>query len=254
MGLGIRTKANEVKDRARRSITRVLFGGKGARQREFQRVYKNRMWGSGGGDEFFSGVGSRGEAVDAYSSNISSLLLQHQAELGRPLRIVDLGCGDFVVGQRLLSYLPQSIYVGCDIVPELVARNQKTFGGASITFQVLDMVNDPIPEGDVCLVREVFQHLSNAEILETLPKLAHRFVYVTEAQPKVLDGPINPDKAAGAHIRFDWRTGRGRGVELDQPPYNLKTREVFRTGSSSEQYIVTQQLLREPPAFAPERP
>ena len=53
---------------------------------------------------------------------------------------------------------------------------------------------------------------------------------------------MNPDKAVGADVRFDWRTGRGRGVELSQPPYGLKTQEVFRAFVQDNEVIVTERI------------
>src|SRR6266700_922467 len=84
-----------------------------------------------------------------------------------------------------------------------------------IEFRLLDIVSADLPIGDIFLVRQVFQHLSNQEIACTLPKLQkYRHVYVTEAQPIVREGKINFDKPTVKGIRFDWTTGRG--VELDQ--------------------------------------
>ena len=56
-------------------------------------------------------------------------------------------------------------------------------------------------------------------------------------------GPANPDKAAGADVRFDWATGRGRGVELDLPPYNALAVEVFRAFAPPHEVIVTQRTI-----------
>jgi SAM-dependent methyltransferase len=143
--------------------------------------------------------------------------------------IVDLGCGDFWVGARLLEQLPSAKYVGCDVVPELVEYNQRTFGSDRIQFRLIDMVREDIPAGTVCLVRQVFQHLSNQEIASTLPKLRkYPHIYVTEGYPILREGKVNPDKPTGEDVRFDWRSGRGQGVELDQPPYNLVLGEVCR--------------------------
>src|SRR5215831_15041014 len=148
--------------------------------------------------------------------------------------IVDLGCGDFWLGASLLERLPSVKYIGCDAVPQLVEYNRKTLGSNRIEFRLLDIVSADLPIRDICLVRQVFQHLSNQQIACTLPKLQkYRHVYVTEAQPIVREGKINPDKPTGKGIRFDWTTGRGRGVELDQSPYNLDVDEVCRVAATA---------------------
>ena len=54
----------------------------------------------------------------------------------------------------------------------------------------------------------------------------------------------HPDKAAGADVRFDWKTGRRRGVELDRAPFNATVVEVFRTFGPPHEVIITQQVIR----------
>jgi hypothetical protein len=56
-------------------------------------------------------------------------------------------------------------------------------------------------------------------------------------------GPVNPDKPTGADVRFDWYAGRGRGVELGEPPFCLSTREVFRTCERPNEIIITERVF-----------
>src|SRR6267143_6240182 len=66
-----------------------------SRAEVFAETYEKHVW--GGGNEPFSGGGSRGPVVDAYVEAVLGFIEQ------RGLRsIVDLGCGDFHVGQRLV--------------------------------------------------------------------------------------------------------------------------------------------------------
>jgi hypothetical protein len=215
------------------------------RRRTFQSVYRDHLWGDDGNSAFFSGVGSRGNHAQSYVKAMVPLLARHAIEAREDLVIVDLGCGDFAIGSALITSLKRVRYVGCDIVPELVAYNRGKFESENIKFQILDIVNDVLPDGDVCLLRQVLQHLSNSEISAVLPKLAnYKYVYVSEGQPLIHEGIPNPDKAVGAEVRFDWRTGRGRGVELDLPPWNLELQEVTRTNStgSANESVVTYRI------------
>ena len=50
-------------------------------------------------------------------------------------------------------------------------------------FGILILVSDPLPEGDVYLIRQVLQHLSNAEILRFLERMLGKHVYVSEGHP-----------------------------------------------------------------------
>ena len=199
------------------------------RRSTFQSVYRNRQWGTDGESQFFSGAGSRGVALRAYVESMAPVIASHIDDFGSTITLVDLGCGDFSVAAGLLERLPPLHYIGCDVVPELIAYNRKRHQFDNVEFRVLDIVSEELPPGDVCLIRQVFQHLSNRDISTILPKLRkYRHVYFTEGQPLACEGKVNPDKFTNANVRFNWRTGRGRGVELDKPPFNLIVEEVCR--------------------------
>ena len=212
------------------------------RRAAFQRTYAGREWGTDGVSTFFSGVGSHGAVAQTYVEVMRRELAGLRAVLGRPLRILDVGCGDFNIG-RGLTEDGDDRYLGCDLVPELIEHNARRFGSGRVSFLTLDAVSDDLPDADVCLVRQVLQHLPNADILRIVAKLKRfAFVFVTEGQPKIVEGDVNPDKPANSDVRFDWRTGRGRGVELAQPPYNLQLRRVCALERPAE-IIVTDQVL-----------
>lgn len=243
---GLKRRARNVVDpvsRAVEKLTRVNLSESEVRRRIFQDVYQRNLWGNDGGSKFFSGIGSRGDAADVYVRHMTELLRDHAKERGGPLTIVDLGCGDFQVGRALLEQLPGMNYVGCDIVPELVAHNNAAYGNGRVRFCQLDLVSDPLPAGDVCLVRQVLQHLSNADIQSFFQRADYPWIYLTEGHPALRTGTVNPDKAAGHEVRFDWRTGRGRGVELDRPPFNLATEEMFRVPAMQHEVIVTERVF-----------
>jgi glycosyltransferase involved in cell wall biosynthesis len=216
------------------------------RRKTFQAVYRDKLWGTDAASRFFSGVGSRGEPAVSYVDAMAAVISTELKDLQRAAIIVDLGCGDFSIGATLLERLPTLKYVGCDVVPELIEHNREQYGSERIRFETIDIVSHDLPDGDICLVRQVFQHLSNRDIADVLPKLRkYRCVYVTEGQPILREGPINPDKPPNAEVRFDWRTGRGRGVELDQPPWNLAIEEICRVpGPAHDKEIIITYRLR----------
>jgi hypothetical protein len=202
------------------------------RRLAFSRVYRKGAWGSDG-QRFYSGDGSRGAPVDAYVEAVSR-------ELDNPDTIVDLGCGDFTVGRELVKRFPNARYIGCDIVPAIIKHHQQAYGSDRVSFRGVDMVSGPIPAGDVHLVRQVFQHLSNADILRSLDNLrGSPCLIVSESQPLVRTGPVNPDKQAGGDVRFNTHTGVGAGLELDKPPFNRKLEELCRVKMPGSEEIVT---------------
>lgn len=214
------------------------------RRRVFRDIYKHGLWGSSKDSPYYSGIGSRGVAASSYSENIAFRLNSLAAELDRPITVVDLGCGDFEVGRELLTRVPALNYVGCDIVPELISHLSERNTNHCVQFKILDIVSEELPAGDVCLIRQVLQHLSNADIKCVLSKLGkYKKTFITEGYPVVPEGLVNPDKPVGFDVRFDWRTGRGRGVELDKEPFDVPTREICRVFASPQEVIVTFESL-----------
>ncbi|MGH3614025.1 MAG: class I SAM-dependent methyltransferase [Pseudonocardia sp.] len=195
----------------------------------FTSIYLKNKWGGARG-EFCSGSGTSGRVgADRYVDVVAGVFAD-QARNG--LRVVDLGCGDFQIGRRLAGLADH--YIGVDVVKSLVDHNRVTFGSEKIDFQHLDIVTDPLPEADICLVRQVLQHLSNAQIAIVLQKLCmYRCVLITEHHPA--DGPTvvpNVDKVHGADIRlYD-----GSGVYLSEAPFDIPSARL--------------QLLLEVPASA----
>ena len=225
-----------------RSGLRLISSPRQRRRQAFRQVYKDNVWGTDPQSKFFSGAGSRGIPMEHYVEQMASLIRHHSSELARPLTIVDLGCGDFQVGRALLSQLPGITYIGCDIVPELIAHNSRTYADQRTSFRQVDIVTDPLPAGDICLIRQVLQHLSNSDIDAFLKRAEYPYLYVTEGHPIQQTGLPNPDKPTGHDVRFDWQTGKGRGVELNLPPFGLVTSEVFRATNPPTEVIITERV------------
>ncbi|RXG27540.1 class I SAM-dependent methyltransferase [Leeuwenhoekiella palythoae] len=179
-----------------------------------QQVYAKKLWGSGNTD-FFSGEGSHDtETVQAYLKAVIGFFKNLEA----PPVVCDLGCGDFNVGKELVPYT--QAYKAVDIVPELIAHNQKTFTSKQLMFHTLDIAKDTLPEGDCALLRQVLQHLSNAEIQAIVNKLyAYRYVILTEHLPDQEFTP-NIDIISGQGIRLKKKSG----VALQAPPFNFKVK------------------------------
>jgi hypothetical protein len=205
-----------VLEQRRRLRQRALerdFAGKSL-QEAFSAIYRRGLWGQTGDDGFYSGRGSHDAAVvDDYVQAVAAFI----AELPARPDAVDLGCGDFNVGRRLRPLCAG--YVACDIVPELVERNRACF--ADTEFRCVDIVRDALPAGDIAFVRQVLQHLSNAQITGVLGKLAaYRWVVITEHLPDSPGFVANIDKPAGHQIRLDRQPPSG--VVPTLPPFDWR--------------------------------
>jgi SAM-dependent methyltransferase len=177
----------------------------------FTKVYIKGMWGGDPGT-FFSGPGSNDEAARPYADFVIQFMTEHNVT-----SVVDLGCGDFRVGSLIAA--SGVSYTGVDVVEPLIAQNRRRHAGPIVRFQCADITSDALPDGELCLVREVFQHLSNAQVRAVLARLAkYKFALITEVHPEDLQHyQINRDKPHGATSRLVHYSV----LCLDHPPFNV---------------------------------
>lgn len=180
-----------------------------------EQVYAMKLWG-GNNSDFYSGEGSHlAEIVDPYINVLTAFLTSFDT----PLTICDLGCGDFNVGKELVKHTAK--YIAIDIVSDLITRNKETFQAENLTFHCRNISEDELPTADCAILRQVLQHLSNAEIQRILNKLtAFKYVILTEHIPEGNFTP-NIDIIAGQGTRLKKQSG----VNLLAPPFNLKVME-----------------------------
>ncbi|MFN1835636.1 methyltransferase domain-containing protein [Balneola sp. MJW-20] len=180
-----------------------------------EQIYKKNLWG-GSGQDFYSGTGSHDPGlVEPYVEATSDFL----RSFDEALVVCDQGCGDFNIGRQLVQYTRK--YIAVDIVEDLIMRNREKFKNRKVDFQCLDLALDPLPSGDCALLRQVLQHLSNAEIKRIVAKLQpYKYVIVTEHVPEG-DFNANLDILSGQGIRLKKQSG----VDLTAPPFNLKVKE-----------------------------
>lgn len=139
------------------------------------------------------------------------------------LTFVDLGCGDFQVGLKLLPLC--SHFTGVDIVKPLIDNLSKEFFQlGNVNFIHMDLINEELPDADVCFLRQVLQHLSNEQILKILQKLnKYRYVFLTEHYPSDNDKILpNLDKTHGGGIRLTSNSG----VYITMPPFNIPDNKI----------------------------
>ncbi len=186
-----------------------------------EQVYAMKLWGDNK-SKFYSGVGSHHpEIVNPYIDVITSFLTSFK----NPLIVCDLGCGDFNVGKELVKYTKK--YVAVDIVTGLIEYNKEKFKQKNLEFHCLDIAVDDLPAGDCALLRQVLQHLSNAEIQSVVNKLNNfKYVVLTEHLP---EGHFVPNKEiiSGQGIRLKKQSG----LNLLAPPFNFKIKEEKQLSS-----------------------
>ena len=184
----------------------------------FKEIYLNKLWDPDPEKsryKFCSGSGSHfPEFVDNYIHEIEKFLLS------LPIKpdVVDLGCGDFVVGSKIRKLCNN--YIAVDIFDELIDFNKKKYKDLKVDFRVLDITHEELPHGDICFVRLVLQHLSNESIINFIEAIKNKYKYliITEHFPMSKNFIANVDKPTGPDIRFYDESA----VILTDPPFNLK--------------------------------
>jgi SAM-dependent methyltransferase len=132
--------------------------------------------------------------------------------------VVELGCGDFRVGRMIARSGVR--YTGVDGEESVIARNRELYQKRKVRFYARDVIQDELPDGDLCLVGELFQHLSNSEIRLALLKLRKKYKYivVTDYQPPydklIPNRDLSHDRSTRIH--------RDSGLDLRKPPFNMQ--------------------------------
>jgi SAM-dependent methyltransferase len=185
----------------------------------FSEIYQSGEWGKAQ-DQYDSGAGSsENRFIEPYCAVVSAFV----AGLNRDgITIVDLGCGDFRVGRGVLAVCENRLakYIAVDIVSSLIEHNQRHHQTDKVEFVCQNIIDEDLPKGDLCFVRQVLQHLSNEQVQQILAKISqsYRYAFITEHQPTHETNVVpNLDKPHGGDIRlFD-----GSGVYIGKPPFLL---------------------------------
>ncbi len=183
----------------------------------FNEIYEKNLWGNSGkaSRQYYSGVGSHdGSIVIPYIEAVQDLLTEFDTKPD----VVDLGCGDFFIGSSIRSFCGS--YTACDVVEPLISYNKSKFKNLNVDFKHLDITKDTIPSGDMLIVRQVLQHLSNKDISRFVESINsnYKMLLLTEHLPFEKNFKPNIDKESGQNIRLDFNSG----VDLTVEPFNLK--------------------------------
>jgi hypothetical protein len=183
----------------------------------FDRVYNTNAWSGGDAVMPASGVGSTGRYVVEYCTLIETVIRAHNVST-----IADLGCGNFNTG-KVLAAMAES-YTGVDIAQPVIESNTRVHASGHVQFLRADLTRDVLPPADAAIVRQVLQHLTNAEVGAVLSNVLRTYslAIVTE---HIYTGP-------GAKPNLDIPHGPGTrvplksGVLIDQAPFNVRAAVV----------------------------
>jgi len=129
----------------------------------FGLIYKYNYW---GGASSRSGRGSEGAQADQKIEFISELVEELLVQ-----NVLDIGCGDLYWMRHVVPRLGR--YLGVDVVPALIARNQQTYRGEHIHFLCADLTRanpedfksiSALGPWDLIMALDIFGHLLNREM------------------------------------------------------------------------------------------
>ena len=121
------------------------------RAARFERIERTNLWGAAGS---VSGLGSEDIATAAIREALPLLVRRLGVR-----SLLDAPCGDAGwIGRVKLD----ADYTGVDIVPSLVAANNRRVAGGELAgrFLVADITRDALPRADLILCRDCLVHLS----------------------------------------------------------------------------------------------
>jgi hypothetical protein len=167
-------------------------------QEIFSRIYRDNAWGD---DESRSGPGSTKARAADFSGDLIALLKRLHTRV-----LLDAACGDFAWAGVVADAVEQ--YIGVDVVPDVIATNQREHAGRGRRFECADLAEDGLPRADVILCRDCLVHLSFADIQRTIANFARtgsRYLLTTTF--------------IGRGRNDDITTGEWRPIDLQAVPF-----------------------------------
>lgn len=214
----------------------------------FSKIYDTNQWGGEGAKNFYSGEGTYFKDVQVYIDAVSDFIKENNIKT-----VCEIGCGDFNVSGELLKRIDVN-YTGLDVVPSLIDHLNNNYQSKNINFLCVDASSTQakIPTVDLCIIRQVLQHLSNESILKILENTKHiPNLLITEHLP-VNPGEINGDKVTNGYIRLQNKIPSG--VYLEQAPFsktikkellNLRLDDKNHLGELIDAQLVTSWVVNE---------
>jgi hypothetical protein len=185
----------------------------------FTRIYMQNTW---GGRVSRSGTGSEGDFATQKIGLLRNLI--EQLEISS---ILDIGCGDMYWMRDVISVQgsrPILRYLGIDVVPDVIAVNQRSYGTEHARFLAGDLTQPgrdaaldlrlTAEPWDLVMVLDVFGHLINAEVDAMLDCLFNRcrarYLLVTNR------------RGAGAYLTRE--KSRLEGIDVSLHPHFIQRR------------------------------
>ncbi|MEA3444084.1 MAG: class I SAM-dependent methyltransferase [Bacteroidota bacterium] len=166
----------------------------------FSLIYARNLWGN---DESVSGPGSTLHATNKIRDTLPRLFNRLEIK-----SILDIPCGDFNWMKHIA--LGNIHYLGADIVPELIEKNQQLYRTKNRDFITLDIITDKLPKVDIVFCRDCLVHLKNQDVIKALSNIKNSgTTYLLTTQ--------FPDHKTNSELSTDY----WRPINLEEKPFSL---------------------------------
>jgi SAM-dependent methyltransferase len=177
----------------------LVYSRKWFSQRTFSAIYKTNIWDS---QESVSGKGSELRSTSVIREQLPIIIANYNIQ-----SMLDVPCGDY---NWMKTVQKSCIYIGGDIVAELIEKNLKLYSSDKVQFMQIDITKDTLPKVDLIFCRDCLQHLSYKKVAEALSNFKNsgsKYLLVT-SYPKTW-------------INYDINDGRYRALNLQKSPFRL---------------------------------
>ena len=175
----------------------------------FAGIYERNIWKNA---ESISGHGSTLEYTERVRNALP--IIFDELKIGS---MVDAPCGDFNWMRRVA--LEGIQYCGIDIVPRLIADNNRRYGSNNIRFICADISRTTFPDADLLFCRDCLFHLSFSDIRRFLQSFAN-----AKIGHLMTTTHRNPYRFKNSDIT----TGDFRVIDLFKPPFGFPDDVLFR--------------------------
>lgn len=175
-------------------------GEKLTTEETFKKIFDSNHW---NGDESVSGSGSADQQTNEISKQIPILVKELDIKT-----FLDVPCGDFNWFSKMDLNL--DLYIGGDIIADIVNRNQQSYGQKHRKFMKIDLIKDPLPNADILHCRDCLVHLSIDNIQSAIQNIKRSGV-----------GYLLTTTFSECEENVDIVTGDWRIINLEKAPFNF---------------------------------
>ncbi|MBA4018964.1 MAG: hypothetical protein C0483_17485 [Pirellula sp.] len=167
----------------------------------FGSIFQANSW---GGIQSVSGRGSDTDQTEFLVQSLPGFLKHLQVST-----LLDVPCGDFHWMKDVA--IPDISYVGADLLPQIIQRNNAEFASPRRRFIVADLTKDALPKCDLILCRDCLVHLSFEAVFRALENICR-----SEAEYLLTTTFLNRS------THQDILIGEWRPLNLQLPPFQLR--------------------------------